>query len=641
MTLGARDAGIACVACLILLMLVLACPVGAEVSTLSLSRMTPEREFVSDATPDPYFLYRRGSSQYFNLEREGVVQVRQGMKSFADVVKKEPEAYKCERPFRCVAQLGQDSYGFVFDSTDLYVEGYHQIYFDSNRNGDLTDDGVIQAIPLREEERQVERRSSKRPWGPEQLIGPPDVTVAGDSEQAWSPRTRDGGEEWLLIHYEKPVKAKGIKVYETYAPGAVARVAIVDRTGTEEDLWNDKDPTATTEKMGVSEISFEAKDLVEQIKVYIDSKGVPGWNEIDTVGLVDDTGEVHWPVSAEASSHYQRGFMPSEEMSQNRYVSRDFLPQTVRIRCGSEEMDYTFFLSTSIYYMGGGIGDMNFCNASLRSATFREGEITVEGTKHKVVLLDYNTNGRFDDQFTVFERPESGPGQSYPLYPKYGDMVMLDPNPADREYPSGIHSRSEWQYLSRLLRIKGRYYDISVAPSGATMSLVASQLPLGSINNPNPFSAVLYGDKGLIKVSGVTSEAVAVPAGNWRMLSYRIDRTQASDLASPEQQGPYQSRRRTYVEANGVTTSPTTHVEVGANVLMPFGPPYRPVVKMREGFTIDMAGGKAQMLSLSLIGSASEVCSSMRIRGSNPPQPSLTIATAKGEIIQRGSFEYG
>ncbi len=42
----------------------------------------------------------------------------------------------------------------------------------------------------------------------------------------------------------------------------------------------------------------------QKIKIYIDSVNVPGWNEIDAVGIVDDVGAVHWAVKATASSTY-------------------------------------------------------------------------------------------------------------------------------------------------------------------------------------------------------------------------------------------------------------------------------------------------------------------------------------------------
>jgi len=50
----------------------------------------------------------------------------------------------------------------------------------------------------------------------------------------------------------------------------------------------------------------------KKIKLYIDSKSVPGWNEIDAVSLVDSEGNTQWAKKAVASSTY------AEKRSLNR-----------------------------------------------------------------------------------------------------------------------------------------------------------------------------------------------------------------------------------------------------------------------------------------------------------------------------------
>ncbi len=37
----------------------------------------------------------------------------------------------------------------------------------------------------------------------------------------------------------------------------------------------------------------------------------------------------------------------------------------------------------------------------MKSAAYREGEIVVDGETHNLILVDYNNNGRFDDQVAV------------------------------------------------------------------------------------------------------------------------------------------------------------------------------------------------------------------------------------------------
>jgi hypothetical protein len=108
----------------------------------------------------------------------------------------------------------------------------------------------------------------------------------------------------LLLEYAEPVLPAAVLVHETYNPGAVNRVTAFKLDGEEVEVWKGKDPTATDAGKGVSEIAADVRFKTNRIKIYLDSKAVPGWNEIDAVGLRDTAGKTHWAVSAEASSTY-------------------------------------------------------------------------------------------------------------------------------------------------------------------------------------------------------------------------------------------------------------------------------------------------------------------------------------------------
>ena len=70
------------------------------------------------------------------------------------------------------------------------------------------------------------------------------------------------------------------------------------------ELWKGADPTPTADGMGVSEIPVKVAFKTNRVKIYIDSPSVPGWNEIDAVGLRDKNKTMHWAVAAEASTTY-------------------------------------------------------------------------------------------------------------------------------------------------------------------------------------------------------------------------------------------------------------------------------------------------------------------------------------------------
>ena len=145
---------------------------------------------------------------------------------------------------------------------------------------------------------------SKRAWGPEQVTGKPDTFRAGDTPTAWASGTPDGQNEWLVLEYQRTVLPKAVKIFETFNPGAVHKVSLFNADGQEVEVWSGKDPTSATEEMGVSEIAFEATFKTNRIKIYLDSKSVAGWNEIDAVALVDEKAEAQWVQRAEASSTF-------------------------------------------------------------------------------------------------------------------------------------------------------------------------------------------------------------------------------------------------------------------------------------------------------------------------------------------------
>ena len=148
-------------------------------------------------------------------------------------------------------------------------------------------------------------QQTPRQWGPEQATGAPDTWPrSGDLTTAWASRTPDGQGEWLELTYDAPLRPVAVSVYETYNPGAVDRVTGFDPSGQEVELWAGSDPTPAGKDKGVSVIAVHPDFDLTRIRVYIDSPKVPGWNEIDAVGLLDDKGVTHWATGATASSTY-------------------------------------------------------------------------------------------------------------------------------------------------------------------------------------------------------------------------------------------------------------------------------------------------------------------------------------------------
>lgn len=78
---------------------------------------------------------------------------------------------------------------------------------------------------------------TKRAWGPEQATGEADTPEPGDRQTAWASSSQDGEDEWLMLEFEKPVRAYSVHIYETCNPGSVVRITGFTLDGSEVDLW--------------------------------------------------------------------------------------------------------------------------------------------------------------------------------------------------------------------------------------------------------------------------------------------------------------------------------------------------------------------------------------------------------------------
>lgn len=172
--------------------------------------------------------------------------------------------------------------------------------------------------------------NSFRSWGVEQATGRPNTAYAGDQATAWASATPDEQDEWLELKYEAEIEPEHVFIYESYNPGAVTRVCGFTSSGMEAELWSGKDPIEPVDGIGVAEIKVKTKFKTNRIRIYINSKDFPGYNEIDAVGLKDDSGKVHWAVQARASSCYAGRSTSDVRFGPVRFDDEpEFLPRVV------------------------------------------------------------------------------------------------------------------------------------------------------------------------------------------------------------------------------------------------------------------------------------------------------------------------
>lgn len=394
--------------------------------------------------------YRPARSRYVSPDYDAWL-AGQTPDSFSRIVKMEPSEYRSTRPFRGVVTLGGRQFAFVFDTEGDSPLDYGRLYFDLNCNGDLTDDGMIQATERRDDD----------------------------------------------------------------ATHVVSHVCSFPRV----------------------HVTLEVDGTKMDDAFYIRS-GARG---------------------------------PNEE----------------KIR--------------SVW-------------ASFSSALYREGELTLAGERRRVVLLDYNCNGRFDDAFSPYVSEYYGTAHA-----NICDRLLIESKPHGPQSNRGFEL--EERYVSKLVEIDGRYYRPEISTTGDILTLEPLSLPIGHVTNPNEhFIALVHNDGKILKIRGGKSERLPLPEGQWNLLSYTI-RTEGE--------------RPSRIEGQATTDCKPVSVRRGQTTVFPFGPPLKPVAKVMHLIRQNEAG-----LMLFLYGTAGESCAPISAQG-RWIKPELTISAPAGQAVAQDKFGYG
>lgn len=128
-------------------------------------------------------------------------------------------------------------------------------------------------------------------WSAQQLLGAPDVYPQhGDLVKAWASLGADDRDEHVEVGFSQPQRISLVEIYETYNPGAISRVELVTTSGrriaapagiAERASFADQGPAA---QRHVVELGC-TDEPIAAVRVTVASKAVPGWNEIDAIGV--------------------------------------------------------------------------------------------------------------------------------------------------------------------------------------------------------------------------------------------------------------------------------------------------------------------------------------------------------------------
>jgi hypothetical protein len=109
---------------------------------------------------------------------------------------------------------------------------------------------------------------------------------SGDTPQAWASKEADAGTEYVELGFA-PIRARGIRIYETFNPGAIASVEAIAESGAHVKAFESAAPSAAPPASRATTVDFPCTaERIVAVRITLASARVPGWNEIDAVGLV-------------------------------------------------------------------------------------------------------------------------------------------------------------------------------------------------------------------------------------------------------------------------------------------------------------------------------------------------------------------
>lgn len=121
-----------------------------------------------------------------------------------------------------------------------------------------------------------------------QTLGQPDVYPSyGDFTSTWATATADGQREWIELGYTA-MEATQIDVYQTLAPGAIDTVYVRYQGNSGwTQVWSATAAAGPAVATILTVPLPQSAQLVESVRLAINSPAVSNWNEIDAVALVD------------------------------------------------------------------------------------------------------------------------------------------------------------------------------------------------------------------------------------------------------------------------------------------------------------------------------------------------------------------
>ncbi len=189
------------------------------------------------------------------------------------------------------------------------------------------------------------------------LFKPNVYPSGGGNPNAWRPKKSDLF-EYIVVEFDKPIRAQQIAIAETENPGAISRIYAYDDEDNEY-LIIDVPPRPINLKSRLLNLFFTKTDYeIRMIRIELEGAAVPGFNSIDAIGLsssnlpidvmitlaknVNQKADVD-KLGNNVNSNYKENAPLLSPNGKRLYFSRQYHPENVGGLEDSEDIWYSEF----------------------------------------------------------------------------------------------------------------------------------------------------------------------------------------------------------------------------------------------------------------------------------------------------------
>ena len=150
-----------------------------------------------------------------------------------------------------------------------------------------------------------------------QILGFPNaMTDAGLSEMAWVPKKEDSPfGEYIQVAFDQPMRIQQVAIAESLNPGAISKITLIMVNGDREVVFSNKNPKPMLRPLRFFRKNFElTEDAVSEIRLELNTKAIPGSNQIDAIGISNESE----PIKMQVEVFTEKGAsMRAEPLSPN------------------------------------------------------------------------------------------------------------------------------------------------------------------------------------------------------------------------------------------------------------------------------------------------------------------------------------